>query len=81
MCPKGRIAKRTCLRAVHEHLGFIKGYFQWARHSMTENDTQCRITFSEELLQVMRNAREMSINNLLTADELWFYSDWGQDMA
>jgi hypothetical protein len=39
---------------------------------MTENDTECCITLSEELLQVVRHAREMSVDNLLAGDLSWF---------
>jgi hypothetical protein len=48
---------------------------------MTENDAQCRITFSEELLQIVCHARERNIDNLLTGDESWFYYDYAHDSA
>jgi hypothetical protein len=50
-----------------------KSYFRWILHSMTENKVQCRLTFSEELLQVVRHAKETNIGHLLTSHESWLH--------
>jgi hypothetical protein len=54
-----------CLHFLHEHLGFRKCHFQWVPHSMTEKEAQCRITFSEEFLQVVGHARETNIGQFI----------------
>jgi hypothetical protein len=46
-----------------------KMLFKVDSHSMNENETQCRVRFSEELLQVVRQAKETKIEHLLTGDE------------
>jgi hypothetical protein len=81
MCLKRRIAKTACVRVLNEHLGLRKCYFRWVLHSITENQAQCRITFSEELLRVVRYARETNVDKLLTGDESWFYDDYAHDSA
>jgi hypothetical protein len=81
MCSKLRIAKTTCLRVLHDQLGFRKCYFRWIPHALSENQVQCRITFSEELLQVLHHARETNFDNLLTGDESWFYYEYPHDSA
>jgi hypothetical protein len=48
---------------------------------MTENEAQCRATFSEELLQVVRHAKETNFEHLLTGDESWFYYQYTHDSA
>jgi hypothetical protein len=40
---------------------------------MTENEAQCLITCSEELLQVVRHAKEANFEPLLAGDEPWFH--------
>jgi hypothetical protein len=57
-CQTLRIPKTTCLRVSHEDLGFRKCYLRWFPHSMRENEAQCWFTFSEELVQVVRHAKE-----------------------
>jgi hypothetical protein len=69
MCKKLRIAKTMCLGVLHEQFGLRKCYFRWVLHSMTDNEAQCRITFSDEFLQVLRHARETNFDSLLTGDE------------
>jgi hypothetical protein len=44
-CQKLQIAKTTCLRVLHEHLGFRKCYFRWVPHSMTDDEAQYQVTF------------------------------------
>jgi hypothetical protein len=36
---------------------------------MIANEAQCRIAFSEELLEVVCHVRDASLNNLSTVDE------------
>jgi hypothetical protein len=48
---------------------------------MTENETQCRVTFSEELLQVVRHGKETNFEHLLTGDGSWFYDEYHHDLA
>jgi hypothetical protein len=48
---------------------------------MTENEAQCRVTFSEELSQVVRHAKETNFEHLLGGDELWFYYKYRYDSA
>jgi hypothetical protein len=50
-------------------LGFRKCHLGWVPYSMTQNQAQCRVTFSEELLQVVRRAKETNFEHLLTGDE------------
>jgi hypothetical protein len=42
---------------------------------MTEKEAHGRITFSEELLQVIRQAGEINFEHFLTGDEPWFYCE------
>jgi hypothetical protein len=76
-----RIPKTSCLRVLHEDLGFSKSYLRWVPHSMTGNEAQCQITFSEELLEVVRHAKETNFEHLLTGDESWFYYEYPHDSA
>jgi hypothetical protein len=76
MCQKLQIAKTTCLRVLHEDIGFRKCYLRWVPHVMTENEAPCRTVFAEELLQVVRHARETNFHNLLTGDESVFYYEY-----
>jgi hypothetical protein len=48
---------------------------------MTENDIQCRVTFSEGLLQVVRHARKTNFELLLTGHESWFHYEFPHDSA
>jgi hypothetical protein len=48
---------------------------------MTENDAHCRVTFSEELLQVVRHVKETNFEHLSTGNESWFYSEYSHDSA
>jgi hypothetical protein len=73
MCQKLRIPKTACQRLLHEDLGFRKSYFWSVPHLMRENEAQCRIAFSEELMQVVRDAKETNLEHLLTGDDSWFY--------
>jgi hypothetical protein len=59
-------------RVLHEDLGFRKCYLRWVPHLMMENEASCRFTFSEDLLQVMRHAKETNFKHLLTGNESWF---------
>jgi hypothetical protein len=68
MCQKLRIPKTVCLCVLHDDLGFRKCYLRWVAHSMTETETQCRVAFSEELLQVVRHAKKINFEHLLTGD-------------
>jgi hypothetical protein len=81
MCQKLWIAKTTCPRVMHENIEFRRCYLQWTPHSMTENEAQCRITFSEERFQVVRHARETNFNNLLTDDESRFFYEYPHNSA
>jgi hypothetical protein len=72
MYQKLRISKATYLHILHEDLGFRKCSLSWVRHSMTENEAHCRVTFFKKLLQVMRHARETNFKHFSTGDELWF---------
>jgi hypothetical protein len=75
MCQKLRIPKTTRLRVLHEDLGFRKYYLRWIPHSMRDNEAQCRVALSEELLQAVRHAKETNFDNLLTGDESWFHCE------
>jgi hypothetical protein len=79
MCQKLRMAKKTCLHVLHKSLGFRKCYVRWVPHLMTENEAQSRMVFAEELLQVMRHARETNCDNSLTGDESWFHYEHPYD--
>jgi hypothetical protein len=46
---------------------------------MTRNDAQCRVAFSEELLEVVRHAKETNFEHFLTVDESWFYYEYPHD--
>jgi hypothetical protein len=81
MCQKLRIPKTTCLRGLHEDLGFRKCYLRWVPDSTTGNEAQCRVTFSEELLEVVRHAKETYFEHLLTGDGSWFYFGYPHDSA
>jgi hypothetical protein len=69
---KFRFAKATCLRVLHERRSFRRCYFRWAPHSMTQNEAQCRIAFSEEPLRVVQDARETSFNDSLLVTSYHF---------
>jgi hypothetical protein len=58
--------KTTYLRVLHEILGFRKWSLRCVLHVMTENDAPCRIIFAEELLQVVRHARETNSSRWLS---------------
>jgi hypothetical protein len=73
MYQKRMIPKTTCLRVLHEDLGFRKRYLRCDPHSMTWSEAQCWVTFFEELLEVVRHAKETNFEHLLTGDESWFY--------
>jgi hypothetical protein len=64
-----RIPKRTCLHVLHKDIGFRKYYLRWIPHSITANNVRYRVTFSEEFLQVVRDAKETKVEQLLTGDE------------
>jgi hypothetical protein len=59
----------TRLRVLDEDLGFTECYLRWVPDSMTDNEAQCRVTFSEEFLQVVCHAKETNFEHLLTGDE------------
>jgi transposase len=80
-CQKLRIPKTTCLRVLHEDLWFRKCYLRWVPYSMTGNKAQCRVAFSEALLEVARYAKETNFKHLLTGDESWFYYEYPDDSA
>jgi hypothetical protein len=71
----------TYLRVLHEDLEFSKYYFRRVSHSMTENEAQCPVTFSEKFLQVLRHARETDFEHVLTDNESWFYYEYSHDSA
>jgi hypothetical protein len=48
---------------------------------MTENEAHCRVTFSEELLQVACYVEERNFEALSTGDESWFYYEFPHDSA
>jgi hypothetical protein len=48
---------------------------------MADNEAQCHITFSEELLQVLRHARETNFDTLLAGDESGFYYEYAHQSA
>jgi hypothetical protein len=48
---------------------------------MTENEAQCRVTFSEELLQAVRHAQDTDFEHLLTGNESWFYYKHPHDLT
>jgi hypothetical protein len=48
---------------------------------MTENEAQCRVTFSDKLLQVVRHAKKTNFEHLSTADESWLYYEYPHDSA
>jgi hypothetical protein len=81
MCQKLWIPTTTCLPVLHEDLGFRKRCLRWISHLMTENEAQCRVTFFEELLQVMCHAKETNVKHLLTGDESWFYHEYPDGSA
>jgi hypothetical protein len=81
MCQKPQIPKTTCLRVLHEDLGFRKCYLRWVSDSMTRNEAQSRVTFTEELLEVVRHAKETNFELLLTGDESWFYYEYPHEWA
>jgi hypothetical protein len=59
----------------------------WIPHSTAENEAHCRVTFSEELRQVVQRVKEKNFEYLLAGDKPWFYdqcphnSACGQSMA
>jgi hypothetical protein len=69
ICHKLQIAKTAFVRVVHEDLEFRKCYLKWVPHLTAENKAQCRVTFSQELPQVMRHAKKTNFEHLLTGDE------------
>jgi hypothetical protein len=81
MCQKLRIPKTTCVPVLHEDLGFRKRYLRWVPHSITENEAQRRVTFFEELFQVVRHAKETNFEHLFSVDESWFYYGHRHDSA
>jgi hypothetical protein len=81
ICQKLRIPKITCLRVLHEDLGFRKCYLRLVPHSMTENEAQCRVRFFEELLQVVRHVKETNFEHLLSGNEAKFYYGYPHDSA
>jgi hypothetical protein len=48
---------------------------------MTGNEAQCRLTFSEELFEVVRHAKETNVEHLLAGDESWCYYEYPHDSA
>jgi hypothetical protein len=70
---------RLCV--LHEDIAFRRCHLRWAPHSMTEKEAQCRVTFSEELLQVARYAKETSFEYLSTGGKSWFYYGYPNDSA
>jgi hypothetical protein len=48
---------------------------------MTENEAQYRVTFSEDLRQVVRHAKKTNFEHLLTGDESCFYGNHLHDLA
>jgi hypothetical protein len=64
ICQKLRILTTTCLGVLHEDLAFRKSYLSWVPHSMTENHALCPVAFPEELLQVVRQAKETSLEHI-----------------
>jgi hypothetical protein len=48
---------------------------------MTEDEAQCRVTFDEELFQVVHHAKEINFEHLLADDESWFYYEDLHDSA
>jgi hypothetical protein len=48
---------------------------------MTGNRVQCRVGFSEELLEVVHHAKETNFEHLLTGDESRFYYEYLHDLA
>jgi hypothetical protein len=49
--------------------GFRKCDLRWVPQSMMENEAQCRVTSSEELLQVVRHAKGTDFEHLLTGNQ------------
>jgi hypothetical protein len=80
-CQKLQIRKTICVCILREDLRSRKCYLRWIPHSMTENEIQCRVISSEELLQVARHAQETKVEHLLTTDESWFYCEYLYDSA
>jgi hypothetical protein len=80
-CQELRIAKIACLRVLLEHFWFRECYFWWVPHLMMGNEAYCRITFSEELHQVVPQPRETSIDNLSIGDDSLFHYDCAYDSA
>jgi hypothetical protein len=81
MWQKLRILKTTCLRVLHDNFEFRKYYLKCVLHAMTENEAQCLVTCSEELLQVVRHAKEANFEHLLAGDEPWFHYEDPHDSA
>jgi hypothetical protein len=48
---------------------------------MTENEAQSRVTFSKELLRVVRHAKETNFEHLVTGNESWFYYEHPHDSS
>jgi hypothetical protein len=48
---------------------------------MTENEAQCWVILSEQLLEVVRHVKETEFKHLLTGDESWFYYEYPHDSA
>jgi hypothetical protein len=81
MYEKLRTPNTICLRILHEDLGFRKCCLRWVPHSMADNEALCRVTFSEELPQNVRHAKETSFKHLSTSYESWFYYEYSHGSA
>jgi AraC-like DNA-binding protein len=67
------ISKTTCLRILHDSLGFEKLNLRWVPYKLTDVQKQVRIDRATELLRLINETPEDKLCNIITGDESWFF--------
>jgi hypothetical protein len=70
LCQHFRIAKRTCLRILHDTLGMKKSHLRRVPHALYTNRKAERVTLLYGILLALQNIRFTGFQSVTTGDEL-----------
>jgi hypothetical protein len=69
LCMHFRIAKTICLRILHDVLQVKKFNLRWVPHFLDDAQKAERVSFSTDLLRILKENKKTGFANIITGDE------------
>jgi hypothetical protein len=75
LCTRFRLAGRICFGILFNVLHFKKFNLWWVGHSLDNGQNAERMSFSTDLLKILKEDQANDFAQVITGDESWFHSD------